>query len=479
MGRPVVHLAVRGVVALGLLTTACSDDGGGSGGSGDTGGGDGSTPATATVRIVTQNLLHGITCAADTDGCDLPGRVALFVRQLGEAECPEVVSLQEANTRTVELLEGALPGVCDGAYAVVTDDDEGLDREVVLTTEPVLASRRIRLAGPLRTALWVRVATDVGVVDHIATHLASGADDRPCDATTCPPPCEVDQSVNECQSRQVVGFAEEVAGDDAVVVIGGDLNAEPGSPTIQTLLDAGYVDTHLAAGNAECDPATGVQCTSGRIDDALTDLTDPASRQSVRIDFLFAGGTRDCEVTEPTGLFNGEPAAPPEGALVHPSDHTGVQVTLACATTDEQREAATAATVTTLATTTTAPGSQVDDATLAEITDAFRTLFDGDVTDVEAKLAVLEDGEVLRPFFLESYELQAEIAPRIRVRIDEVRPVDADHADVVYSLLLDGAPVLDHLPGAAVRINERWLVTRRTYCDVSTQGAAEIPPPCQ
>ena len=39
--------------------------------------------------------------------------------------------------------------------------------------------------------------------------------------------------------------------------------------------------------------------------------------------------------------------------------------------------------------------------------------------------------------------------------------------------------VLDHLPGAAVRVGDQWLVTRRTYCDISTQGQPEIPPPCQ
>jgi hypothetical protein len=57
--------------------------------------------------------------------------------------------------------------------------------------------------------------------------------------------------------------------------------------------------------------------------------------------------------------------------------------------------------------------------------------------------------------------------------------VDGSHADVTYSLLLDDAAVLDHLPGAAVQVNGRWVVTRRTYCDVSTQGVAEIPPPCR
>jgi hypothetical protein len=49
----------------------------------------------------------------------------------------------------------------------------------------------------------------------------------------------------------------------------------------------------------------------------------------------------------------------------------------------------------------------------------------------------------------------------------------------VYTLLLDGAAVLDHLPGAAVKPDGTWLVSRKTFCDVSTQGVKEIPEPCR
>jgi endonuclease/exonuclease/phosphatase family metal-dependent hydrolase len=458
----------RGLAASLLVVTAavgCAGDDGGS--------------EPATVHVVSQNLLHGIACAPESDGCDLPGRITLFARQLDEGGCPDLVSIQEANERTVSLLGDALPAVCDGGYEIVSDDDAGLDREVVLTTLPVLGTRRIRLAGPLRTALWVRVAGDVGVVDFVSSHLASSSDDRPCDAATCPPPCSVEEMVNACQARQLAELAEEVAGDDSVVVIGGDLNARPGEPAVEILLDAGFTDTHLAAGNPECDPATGEQCTSGRVDDDLVDLTNPSSRQAERIDYLLVGGPRECTVVGPTGLFNAEPASPSVDRLVFPSDHTGVQTTLDCATSDSQRQRAASATVTSAPTTSGPPTHEVDPSTLAAITDAFRTVFDGDVTDVDAKLAALQDGEILRPFFLASYEAQAAIVSRIRVRVDEVLLVDPDHADVTYTLLLDGAAVLDHLPGAAVQVNGRWLVTRRTYCDVSTQGVTEIPPPCQ
>lgn len=459
---PVVVAAVA--VAVAVLGTACSSGGGGT--------------EQASVRIVSQNILHGIACPAATDRCRLPERVALFASQLAAARCPEVVALQEANQSVADLLTSALARRCGGRYRLVWDGDPGLDRELVVTTLPVLASRRVRLAGPLRSALWVRVAADLGVLELVVTHLASSSDDRPCDAETCPAPCRATDSLNTCQARQVVAFAASVRVPGDVVVLGGDLNARPEEPTIDVLRRAGYRDTHVMAGNGECDPASGRNCTSGRVDDSLRDLTDPRSRQQERIDYLWLRTGRDCRVGRPTGLFNPEPAAAPAGSVVFPSDHTGVQATISCATTTAQRRAARSATTRPVATSTTAAGTVPPEAAAA-ITRAFETLFGGDVTDLEAKLASLEDGERLRPFFVERYRAVADIAARIRVRIDAIRLEGPDRASVTYTLLLDGSPVLDHVPGGAVRVGGRWLVSRRTYCDVSTQGATEIPEPCR
>jgi hypothetical protein len=287
--------------------------------------------------------------------------------------------------------------------------------------------------------------------------------------------------LNACQARQVVELAGEVAAEDSVVVVAGDLNARPGEPAIEALVDGGYTDTHLDAGNPECDSDTGAQCTSGRADDSFVDLNDPESGQSERIDYVFVGGSRACDAVSPTGLFNGEPAdrGHPARGFVFPADHTAVEATLECETTDAQRTAAVTATVTSDATTTTSAPDEIDPETIEAITEAFNTLFGGGVADVDEKLAALEDGETLRAFFLETYEAVRELADQIVVRIDEARLVDATHADVTYTLLLDGTAVLDHLPGAAVQIDGRWLVTRRTFCDVSLQGQTEIPPACQ
>jgi len=457
-----------GLVAC-LFLSACSGSSGG----------PAIAAADASVRIVSQNILHGIACAPDTDRCELPARVALFTRQLDEAGCPDIVGVQEANKAVSDALGVELPKVCDGRYQVVNDDDPSLDRELVLTTGEVIDASRIRLAGPLRTAFRATIATKVGLVDFITTHLASSSDDRPCDTTTCPPPCRTDDTLNTCQAREVAALATQSTDPSAVTVIAGDLNAKVDEPTNDVLREAGYIDTHLAAGNEECDPASGAQCTSGRVDDDLSDLTDPTSRQTERIDFIYVGGSRNCTVVSPTGLFNAVPAVGDPSELAFPSDHTGVTTALRCATTAADREAAATATSAPTTTSTTADAGEIDAATATEITDAFATLFGGEVTDVDKKLAALERGEELRTSFLESYEATKDVASRISVRIDDLSRVDSSHVTVTYSLLLDGAPVLDHLPGEAVRIEDRWLVSTRTYCEVSTQGATEIPAPCR
>jgi exopolysaccharide biosynthesis polyprenyl glycosylphosphotransferase len=71
---------------------------------------------------------------------------------------------------------------------------------------------------------------------------------------------------------------------------------------------------------------------------------------------------------------------------------------------------------------------------------------------------------------VKTFEQQKELAEKIRVRIDRVDVVDNANANVEYSLLLDGAAVLDHLPGAAVKPGTTWLVSRTTFCDVALNG---------
>ncbi len=262
-----------------------------------------------------------------------------------------------------------------------------------------------------------------------------------------------------------------------MIVIGGDLNATPSSPTIKAIEAAGFTDTHLAAHNTECSKSDRSNCTSGRVDTDLTDLRSAENRQTERIDYVFVGGRRGCTAEKGTGLFDrgGDPHS--ASGILHPSDHTGVTAVLACATSPSRRAASDAATFPTT-TTTDATATTADGATTAAITSAYGLLFDGTNPDIEHRLAALEDSELMRPVFMAQYQQTKDVAARIKVRIDGITMRGADAADVTYSLLLDGNTVLDHLPGGAIRSGDTWLVTRRTFCDVATQGMTEIPAPC-
>jgi hypothetical protein len=61
-------------------------------------------------------------------------------------------------------------------------------------------------------------------------------------------------------------------------------------------------------------------------------------------------------------------------------------------------------------------------------------------------------------------------------RVDSVTMVDADHADVRYTILHDGRPQYSMMPGAAIRIDGKWMVTRETLCNLLTYGGITCPP---
>ena len=430
------------------------------------------------VEVVSQNVLHGLACPDASNHCHVDDRMRLFARNLSTAGCPPIVAIQEANREIVKNLRPPLRRVCRGAYRIVFDDDPGLDREVVLTTLPVLGTQRIRLAGPLRSALWVRTKATVGAVDLVATHLASGSDDRPCDAETCPAPCEAADSLQTCQARQAVAYLDRRRARRTVGVLVGDLNAQVGEPTIGVVRAAGYADTNLAAGNAECDPATSTQCTSGRDDTTVASLSDPTSRQQERIDYVFLAPTKRCAVAPPTGLLDAGPAKNGPGGLAYASDHTGVEATIACSTTRADLAAARRVRVTT---TTTEPASSGSVPTSVErkVTKAYETLFGGAVTDPDEKLAALQGAAELRDSFIFRMQSVGAIATRTGVEIDSMTPSGPDAVDLVFTITLDGKPVLDQLPGRAVEVDGEWLVARRSYCQVATLGVDTAPEGCR
>ncbi|MCI3949774.1 MAG: Endonuclease/Exonuclease/phosphatase family [Acidimicrobiales bacterium] len=346
-GRGRRCLAVAALAAS--LVASCADDDG-----------DRADPASRTtevrapgdgdLRLVGLNVLHGVLCT-DGDHCDAPERVELLARQLEAARCPDVVALQEISPWMHDLVEGRAETLCGGRYEIVFPPIEGayIDVEMVLTTLPARDARREVLAQGFRRALRVTLESRTGPVDLVVTHTGTGAGSDsmgggpPCAGgrSACPPPCDPDGTVSACQITQVAELVDGRPTEDRTAgVLVGDLNLVPEAPPVRALLERGWVDSFVAAGNPACDPATSVGCTGGRDDATLASLRDPTSRERERIDYaLVSPGACEPAFDTPddgdgdglgTGLFADEPAVDGPAGLAWPSDHVGVALDLSC-----------------------------------------------------------------------------------------------------------------------------------------------------
>ena len=308
--------------------------------------GAGSVPRAAPkndLRIVTMNILHGIVCPNSPDDCQGDDRVALLGQQLQAAKCPPVVALEEIAPRTYDRITAA-PWVKQCKYEIVWHNMPLVDRELVLTSLPVTNQKLTILAGNFRSAYRVDMRSKLGPLVLVVSHQDGDpqpGDPKPCNPAECPPECPAEVTMPDCQTRQARAIANEGGDRRTIRVLSGDFNVTATSQRYQSIVGDGWVDSHLAAGNAECDPATGAQCTSGRQDMNTDDLKNPASKETERIDFLFVKAPRSCRVRfDPakdrdkdglgTGLFADQPAPNGPGGLVYLSDHTGVGADLSC-----------------------------------------------------------------------------------------------------------------------------------------------------
>lgn len=291
------------------------------------------------ISVVSLNVLHGHPLGApecaDNDQCAAPDRIDLLAGHLEAAGCPEIVTLQEVDERIEELVTGALPEVCGGAYAPHLLADPavslGIDREMVLTTLPVHEETLLDLPAFPWSAHHVVLDSPLGDIDLVTTHLASGSNNPPCsDSDDCQPPCGDRDDARLCGARMILDHLQRHGGE-GVWVVTGDLNAGPGEPARQLFLDAGFADAYLAAGNPECAPETAAGCTGGRSE---TDLDDPAATGTERIDYILVRNGADCAVPIDAGDAGGwadQPAEPvTTGGPVWVSDHNGVRATLRC-----------------------------------------------------------------------------------------------------------------------------------------------------
>jgi len=351
-----------------------------------------------TIEVVNLNILHGFACdppvPGDGDQCRVRDRIDLLVEHLIAAGCPDIVTLQENITEpfvglappviigpldnTVTLIRDRLPYLevaCGFRYAVVFDPEgatdppaavgRGIDEELMLTRYPVLHAEVFPLYSPLapfffRHVLFARIAHAVEPVDVFTTHLAADVDfgALPCGVPVLPPPlqsppCPAEcvtfvDTVRECQAKQMVHVIETQHDIPGAAIVTGDFNAPPGTNVYDQFVSRGWIDSHLAAGNPECDPITGLNCTAGRVDNNLSDLESLDLNQTERIDFIFvvppqAGSkcpgviqTSDRPGVTSTGLFAAEPnpftsacgAAPLP--ICWASDHSGNALNLSC-----------------------------------------------------------------------------------------------------------------------------------------------------
>src|SRR5262249_11820323 len=146
---------------------------------------------------------------------------------------------------------------------------------------PVLSAELFPLYGPFRSLIHARIDHPAGPIDVYSTHLSSGSDfaTNPCGFFgPCPPECVAAgaATVRDCQATQIPLLIERSHDVSAPALLTGDFNQTPSSFAYAQLASRGWIDTYLAAGNPECVPATGVGCTSGRNDEDLSHVENPA-----------------------------------------------------------------------------------------------------------------------------------------------------------------------------------------------------------
>lgn len=347
IARPLT--AMRTIVGFGLLLAlaACSD------------GGDNTIDMRATadtpdVTIASLNILHGIFCPPETADCRLADRQDLLFDWIESIDCPDVVLLQEVTgSRVLAALMERAASRCGGVYEVLAPPSP-VGQNYTLTRYPVLQTNQDSLMGPIRILWHAQIDHPTGIIDVFNTHLAAGIDLQPCDAS-CPQECRDAGAANsrECQAIQVASLVPRRAAPGSLRILGGDFNANPQSFVYRHLVEEnGWGDAYKMAGNPECDPATGLGCTSGRADEDLSDMESPASGVRSRIDYLFVQLPEHADNSScryeldshrdddndglATRIFADDPnpftqtCGPLPDAICWPSDHEGSQADINC-----------------------------------------------------------------------------------------------------------------------------------------------------
>jgi len=327
-------------LALGatLLLAACSGD-------------DGGGPPAPDLKVVSLNVLHGVTCPPETAFCRLADRIDLLFDLLVEAGCPEIVLLQEVLGPVVPLIEERAASRCPFPYHVLIPVG---GQNFTLSRYPVLASNFDSLHGGIRLVAHNRIDHPLGAIDVFNTHLAAGVDRGPAPCgENCPAECVAAGAVSnrDCQAVQLAAAVAARHDLATPAVLAGDFNSPPDTFVYRYLTDQGYIDSFLAADNDECDPATADGCTCCRPDEELSGMESPANTTDRRIDYMFVippRGTASCDFRVDsrrdrdgdgfaTRIFADEAnpfatqCGPLPDPICWPSDHEGMQLDLNCA----------------------------------------------------------------------------------------------------------------------------------------------------
>jgi ABC-type glycerol-3-phosphate transport system substrate-binding protein len=110
-----------------------------------------------------------------------------------------------------------------------------------------------------------------------------------------------------------------------------------------------------------------------------------------------------------------------------------------------------------------------------EITDTWVAFFNPQLP-LDERVTHLEDGEQLKPFVEQQAQILGEQASQASAQVDEVTLNDDGTASVQFQILLSGQPVLP-TSGTAVLVDDKWLVSKTTLCDLIAL-AGTTPPEC-
>lgn len=110
-------------------------------------------------------------------------------------------------------------------------------------------------------------------------------------------------------------------------------------------------------------------------------------------------------------------------------------------------------------------------------TEAITAAFLGwiDTRPIDASGVYIEDFASIRDAVIGAAEANGH-PDEYRGRVEAITRVGETDADVIYSFIIDGQPVVANLRGHAVKIDGVWLVSRDTVCEALLQGPVHCPP---